>query len=240
MGKFWQSHQTMAEKILILGGTKEATQLASELVATHGKDAVISSLAGRTKEPKPVAGQVRIGGFGGIEGLTSFLITQGISKVIDATHPFATQISANALEACRQAGIALDVRTRQPWKKQPKDIWIEVESLDEARRQIPKNAIVLLAIGAKHLGAFQGLTHATLIARTVDGPTSEQENMVPAWIVGRPSLEVDEEAQLLKDQHVTHIVCRNSGGKGAYAKLAAARALSIPVIIVQHPIVRHP
>ncbi|MEL6200997.1 MAG: cobalt-precorrin-6A reductase [Pseudomonadota bacterium] len=229
----------MAEKILILGGTKEASQLASDLVAIHGNEAVISSLAGRTKEPKPVAGQVRIGGFGGVEGLTRFLVAEGISEVIDATHPFAKQISANAVEACRQAGIALDVRTRKPWKRQPSDIWIEVKSLQEARQQIPANAIVLLAIGAQHLGAFQGLTHATLVARTVDGPTSEQENMVDAWIVGRPSIDVDEEARLLKDQHITHIVCRNSGGKGAYAKIAAARRLGIPIIIVQHPTVPH-
>ncbi|MEO1748015.1 MAG: precorrin-6A/cobalt-precorrin-6A reductase, partial [Pseudomonadota bacterium] len=215
----------MAEKILILGGTKEASQLASELVAIHGNEAVISSLAGRTKEPKPVAGQVRIGGFGGVEGLTSFLIAEGISEVIDATHPFAQQISANAVEACRQAGIALNVRTRQPWKKQPNDIWIEVENLEEARQQIPENAVVLLAIGAQHLGAFQDLTHATLVARTVDGPSSEQKNMVNAWIVGRPSTDVDEEAQLLKEHHITHIVCRNSGGKGAYAQFAGGRYL---------------
>ncbi|MEO1703472.1 MAG: cobalt-precorrin-6A reductase [Pseudomonadota bacterium] len=225
----------MTEKILILGGTKEATRLAEKLVGRHGNNAVITSLAGRTKEPKPVAGAVRIGGFGGVKGLCEFLRAQRISKVIDATHPFAEQISANAVQACRETGTPLAVHARAPWARKPGDMWIEVASLKEAREKIPVGATVLLAIGSQHLSVFENLGHATLIARTVDGPAAGLEGIVDDWITGRPSPDVDEEARMLTSYAITHIVCRNSGGDGAYAKIKAARALGMPVIMVQRP-----
>ena len=126
-----------AETVLILGGTKEAAALAAELVAAHPHWRVITSLAGRTKEPKPVAGEVRIGGFGGAEGLADYLRREHITSLIDATHPFARQISANAIRAAELTGIPLETRTRPPWQKQPGDNWLEVASLEAARDAIP-------------------------------------------------------------------------------------------------------
>ncbi|MEO0542449.1 MAG: cobalt-precorrin-6A reductase [Pseudomonadota bacterium] len=223
----------MNEKILILGGTKEAAQLAKELVLEVGEHAVITSLAGRTKEPKPLVGKVRIGGFGGVGGLADYLATNAISRVIDATHPFAEQISANAVKACQQTKTPLDVRTRQPWERQANDNWIEVSSLQEAREHIPDGATALLAIGAQHLNVFNGLDRAKLIARTVDGRLPEHDQTIHKWIKGVPSLNPDDERKILVEHAVTHIICRNSGGKGAYAKIEAARILGLPVIIVQ-------
>ena len=125
-------------KILILGGTKEAAELASELVG-QGHD-VTSSLAGRTKEPEPVKGNVRIGGFGGVSGLIRYLEENKIEKLIDCTHPFAKQISSNAVEASKHAGVFLEVHTREPWQEQSGDHWIKVTDLENARDVIPKNA----------------------------------------------------------------------------------------------------
>ena len=125
----------MSERILILGGTKEAAELARQL--TESGNDVTTSLAGRTKEPKPLAGKIRIGGFGGATGLADWIVKNRIEKVIDATHPFATQISQNALAACAAANISLLVEKRTPWQKQVGDIWIEVDDLDQAQSAIP-------------------------------------------------------------------------------------------------------
>ncbi|MEN0000723.1 MAG: cobalt-precorrin-6A reductase [Pseudomonadota bacterium] len=225
----------MAEKILILGGTKEAASLAALLVAEHGDAAIITSLAGRTREPKPVQGEVRIGGFGGIDGLARYLKHEKITRVIDATHPFATRISANAIAACQKAGVTLEAKTRPPWTRQAGDVWIEVAELEEAKQALPEGARVLLAIGAQHLAVFRDCRHATLFVRTVDGAPDGDWASVHEWIVGRPSADPGAEADLLRQYRITHIVCRNSGGLGAYAKIEAARQLKIPVIIIQRP-----
>ncbi|MEM1377466.1 MAG: cobalt-precorrin-6A reductase [Pseudomonadota bacterium] len=223
----------MAERILILGGTKEAAELAMKLVAEHGDEAVTTSLAGRTKEPKPVAGQVRIGGFGGAEGLAKYLTQNGITKLIDATHPFAKTISANAKRAADMTGVPIETRERPPWERQVGDQWIEVTSLGDAIQFIPDGARVLLAIGAQHIGEFSGMADATLLARTVDPPRPGRHSFIDHWIIGRPSENWRDEAELFVKHQITHIVCRNSGGTGAYAKIEAARELGLPVIIVR-------
>ncbi len=212
-----------AETILILGGTKEAAALAAELVSQHPDWRVITSLAGRTKEPKPVAGEVRIGGFGGAEGLAAYLRREHITSLIDATHPFAAQISANAKRAAEQTGIPLDIRTRPPWKKQPGDNWLEVSSLEQARDALPPGARVLLALGSQHIAPFASRADVHFIVRMVDKP--EQPLALPdhELVIGMPG-DVAAETALLKRHGVTHIVCRNSGGDGAYAKVEAAQA----------------
>jgi precorrin-6A/cobalt-precorrin-6A reductase len=125
------------ETILILGGTREAAALARELVAAKPDARIITSLAGRTKEPAPLAGEVRTGGFGGVDGLVRYLQENQVTRLVDATHPFARQISANAVEAASIAGVPLEIRTRKPWSRQPGDTWIEVETLEQARDAIP-------------------------------------------------------------------------------------------------------
>ena len=217
-------------KILILGGIKEAAELARQLV-NEGHD-VTSSLAGRTKEPKPLEGNIRIGGFGGAEGLATYLKENRIELLIDYTHPFAKQISVNAVEAAKLANVELEIHTREPWQKQKEDRWIEVQNLEEARDAIPKHARVLLALGRQYIDLFQTREDVFYLVRMVDQP--EQGLPLPdhKLLIGKPSSDWQEEKAVLEENNINHIVCRNSGGTGAYAKIEAARNLKIPVIIV--------
>jgi precorrin-6A/cobalt-precorrin-6A reductase len=217
-------------RILILGGTREAAELAERLVA-DGHD-VTTSLAGRTKEPAPIAGNIRTGGFGGAQGLAAFLKAGAFDLVIDATHPFAERISANAQAAAELAGVELDVRTRMPWRREAGDRWIEVGSLTAARDVIPTGARVLLALGSQHIAPFAERGDLHFVVRMVDPPQSPLSLLDHTLVLGRPGATAEEEAELLTRYAITHLVCRNSGGSGAYAKIAAARTLGLPVIIV--------
>jgi precorrin-6A/cobalt-precorrin-6A reductase len=219
-----------SEKILILGGTREAADLARELAA-KGLD-VTTSLAGRTKEPAPVEGKLRIGGFGGAEGLAAYLKAEGFTRVIDATHPFAKTISANAVKACQIAALPLDVKTRAPWQRQPGDNWIEVGTLDDAAAALPQNARVLLALGRQYLDAFQGRNDCHFVIRMVDPPESPLAFTSHEILTAKPSGDPHEEATLFRAHSITHLVSRNSGGDGAYAKIAAARQMGLPVVMV--------
>lgn len=220
-----------AETILILGGTKEAAALAAELVSAHPHWRIITSLAGRTKEPKPLAGEVRIGGFGGAEGLADYLRREHISTLIDATHPFARQISANAKIAAIAASVPLDIRTRPPWRKQPGDNWLEVSTLEEARNALPPGARVLLALGSQHVGIFAARADVHFIVRMVDKPEHPLPLPDHELVIEMPG-DVAAETALLERHEVTHIVCRNSGGDRAYAKVEAGREAKLPVLMV--------
>ncbi len=221
----------MTRTVLILGGTREAAMLAAEIVAAHPDWRVITSLAGRTQEPEPVAGETRTGGFGGAEGLAAYLRTEGVTGLIDATHPFARRISANAQKAAAIAGVPLEVRTRRPWERQPGDDWIEVSSEAEAAAALPAGARALLALGRQHLDPFAGRDDVFFLVRMVDPPTVTLPLEHHAIITGKPG-QADEEAALLRTHAIDHIVCRNSGGDRSYGKIAAARTLRIPVIMI--------
>lgn len=224
------AHPETPEKILILGGTREAAELAREL-ASQGLD-VTTSLAGRTKEPTPVEGKLRIGGFGGAEGLAGYLKEEGFTRVIDATHPFAKTISANALKACETAALPLDICTRAPWQKQPGDLWTEVATLEEAANALPPNARVLLALGRQYLDAFFARTDCHFVIRMIDPPETPLAFRSHEILTAKPSADPDEEAALFRSHAITHIVARNSGGDGAYAKIVAARRMGLPVVMV--------
>ncbi len=221
-------------KILILGGTREAAALAVHLV-DEGHD-VTTSLAGRTKEPKPLAGEIRIGGFGGAAGLAAYIMQNRIDRLIDATHPFAVQISANATEAAHHASVILERHQRPPWKRQPDDDWIEVADIPEAIVAVPKNARVLLALGAQHIAPFAKRSDVHFVIRMVDAPARPLPFAQHTLLTGRPPMLVDAEIDMLRAQSVSHIVCRNSGGTGAYAKIEAARILRLPVIMIARPV----
>jgi len=218
-------------KILILGGIREASNLAQKLI-DQGHE-VTSSLAGRTKEPTPPAGNVRIGGFGGVDGLITYLQEHEIDQLIDCTHPFAKQISAHAKEAAKRAGVMLEIHTRKPWQKKPDDIWHEVENLEQARDFIPANTRVLLALGSQYIGLFKSRKDVFFLVRMVDKPGKELALPDHELLIGKPSADWQEEKRMLEKNTISHIICRNSGGKGAYAKIEAARKLQLPVIMVQ-------
>lgn len=222
-----------ARAILILGGTAESRGLAAQL-AERGDLRVITSLAGRTNVPSKPAGELRIGGFGGVAGLANYLEAEGIAAVIDATHPFATTMSGNAVESCRQMSIPLARLHRPAWTPQIGDDWTNVEDEAAACAAVPAGASTFLALGSQYLAAFTAREDLSCVVRMVDPPgTRPPKN----WLVmtGKPSASAEDEAALFSEHGISHLVCRNSGGTAGYAKIAAARELGLPVIMIERP-----
>ncbi|PYE90028.1 cobalt-precorrin-6A reductase [Phyllobacterium leguminum] len=218
--------------ILILGGTAEAAALAKRLAPLPLR--VITSLAGRTRDPAPLDGEVRSGGFGGAEGLARYIEAENITLLVDATHPFATRISPNAAKAAELTARPIIRLERPAWEKTEGDLWHEVASLEEAALTIPPNARVLLALGRQHIAAFATRPDAHFVARMIDPPETPLDLALYELVLAKPGKSSDEEA-FLRERRITHIVCRNSGGAASYAKLQAARRLQIPVILIARP-----
>ncbi len=219
-------------RVLILGGTTEASALA-ELIAGDRRFEATLSLAGRTATPKPQPIATRIGGFGGASGLAEFLCAQKIDAVIDATHPYAAQISANAVTACAEAGAPLAALIRPAWTPQPGDAWQTVPTAVAAALALGKTPRrVFLSLGRQELHFFAAFPHHHYIARLIEPP---QQAALPHGLVllrQRGPFGIDDELRLLKDQKIGVIVSRNSGGSATYPKIEAARALGLPVIMI--------
>jgi precorrin-6A/cobalt-precorrin-6A reductase len=215
--------------VLILGGTAEAAELAAVLVASG--HTVTTSLAGRTREPMPIAGQVRVGGFGGAQGLADYLQDHHVALLIDMTHPFASNISKNARDASSITGVHLIAWQRPLWPKVEGDQWQKIGSITEAVSAIPPRARVLLALGSQHIAPFASRSDIHFLVRMIDPPLAPLALPDHELHFGKPG-SVEEEFALLQSHAITHIVCRNSGGKASYTKIAAARLLSLPVIII--------
>ncbi|MDF2371344.1 MAG: cobalt-precorrin-6A reductase [Rhizobiaceae bacterium] len=222
------------KSVLILGGTGEASELAERL-ENLARYRVITSLAGRTLDPRRTSGEIRIGGFGGAESLATFLREEAIDVLVDATHPFAETISANAARAAEISGTRLLVLQRPAWPQEPGDRWIVVKALQQACQAIPPSSRVLLALGRQYIAAFTARPDVHFIIRMVDRPDEPLAFTSFELIIGKPSADPAAEERLLRDGKVSHIVCRNSGGDGAYAKILAARRLSIPIIMIDRP-----
>jgi precorrin-6A/cobalt-precorrin-6A reductase len=221
-------------KILILGGTAEARALAAAL--SERRDlSVMLSLAGRTAAPAPQAVPVRIGGFGGAEGLQRYLRDEGIDLLIDATHPYAAAISANAAKAAASAGVKLLALRRPAWEKVPGDAWIEVASVTEAVIALgsaPKR--VLLALGRKEIAAFEAAPQHFYLVRSVDPVDPPLQVPQAQYITARGPFSEEADRALLAQNRIDIVVTKNSGG-AAYGKIAAARALGLPVIMLKRP-----
>lgn len=223
----------MTPRALILGGTGEARSLAKALVAQGIP--VISSLAGRVSNPRLPVGEVRIGGFGGVDGLAKWLRDNEIRAVVDATHPFAAQITAHAAAACAETGVELLRLVRPPWAAEAGDRWTEVSSIDEAAEAVAAlGGRVLLTTGRQDVGAFSEVRDSWFLIRVVDPPN---EPLPPQHQIlrARGPYGLDDERALLQANHIDVLVTKNSGGELTRAKLIAARELSIPVIVVQRP-----
>lgn len=220
-------------RILLLGGTTEAS-LAAAALAQAGQDAVFS-YAGRTDAPNPQPLPTRVGGFGGVEGLIAYLQREGISHVIDATHPFAPQMSHNAHAACRALGLPLLAFQRAPWVAGAGDDWREVQDIAGAVAALPNQpARVFLAIGKQNVQAFAALPQHHFLLRLVDAPAALP---LPnsTVIIAKGPFDVAGDRALMMHHQITHVIAKNAGGQGAAAKLAAARALRLPVIMIARP-----
>ena len=223
-------------RVLILGGTGDASALAAR-AAQLPDTVVISSLAGRTQNPAPPNGDLRVGGFGGVAGLTDYLRQQQISHLIDATHPFAAQISWNAAAAAEAAGVAHLRWVRPAWEPAPGDRWIEVESQAAAAAVLPGLAErVFLTIGRQELGAFASLRQLWFLMRMIDPPLAGAAVPPGQILLARGPFGLAAERALLAQHQIEAIVSKNSGGEATYAKIVAARELGLPVVIVQPPL----
>lgn len=221
-------------RILLLGGTTEASLLA-RLLAGARMDAVFS-YAGRTGAPVAQPLPTRIGGFGGAEGLAAFLRAEGIGHVIDATHPFAAQMSRNAVAACAATGIPLAALERPAWTPGPGDRWTRVPDIPAAVAALPEApARIFLAIGKLHLAGFAARPQHHYLLRLVDPPGALP---LPdaAVVIARGPFTPEGDLALLAEHRIGHIVAKNAGGMGARAKLDAARTLGLPVILIDRPV----
>jgi precorrin-6A/cobalt-precorrin-6A reductase len=222
-------------KLLILGGSGEAADLARALAGDVRFDVTLS-LAGRTSEPVALPGKLLTGGFGGAEGLACALAEDRFDLLIDATHPFARQMKANAIEAARAAGVTLLAIRRPPWVQREGDRWIMVTSLEAAAAAIGKDPRrVFLTTGRMELAPFRAAPQHLYIVRSVEAPSPAELPPRVELITARGPFNFADERALLDAHKVEVIVTKNSGGAGAAAKLDAARALSLPVIMVERP-----
>lgn len=222
--------------ILILGGTGEARKLAAAL-AEREDMAVMLSLAGRTARPAPQAVPVRLGGFGGADGLARYLRDQRIDMLIDATHPYAAGISANAAAAAEAACVKLLALRRPPWTKRAGDDWIEVGSLADAVAalgQAPRR--VFLTLGRKEIQPFAAAPQHDYLIRSVDEVDPKLAVPHTAYITARGPFTETEDRALLERNRIEIIVAKNSGGDATYGKIEAARALRLRVVMLERPV----
>ncbi|MFG2358915.1 cobalt-precorrin-6A reductase [Streptomyces sp. NPDC048521] len=224
----------MPAHVLILGGTAEARRLAADLAARPGVR-VTTSLAGRVARPGAVAGGVRIGGFGGAEGLADWLRRHQVDALVDATHPFAESITAHAARAAAATGVLAVVLRRPGWRAGPDDDWHPVPSLAEAAEVLPGlGRRVFLTTGRLGLAAFAHLTDLHFLVRSVDPP----EPPLPPdteVVLARGPFALADETELLRAHRIDVLVTKDSGGEATAAKLTAARDLGLPVVVVRRP-----
>lgn len=218
----------------MLGGTTEATALANAL----GERGICGtfSYAGRVERPKVQAMPTRVGGFGGVAGLAGWIAENGVTHVVDATHPFAVQMSVNAIAACAEAGVPLVALTRPPWSAGAGDRWIHVSDIAGAVAALGESPRrVMLAIGRMHLAAFAAAPWHFYLLRLVDPPESALPFPDCATEISRGPFTPEADAALMQRHGIDIVVSKNSGGTGAYAKIAAARHLGLPVVMIDRP-----
>ncbi|WP_102224954.1 cobalt-precorrin-6A reductase [Acidimangrovimonas sediminis] len=221
-------------RVLVLGGTSEASALARAMAAA-GVEAVLS-YAGRTRAPVAQPLPVRVGGFGGAGGLAAWLRAEGVTHLVDATHPFAAQMSRNAVAASRATGLPLVALERPVWTAGPGDRWTHVADTDAAVVALPETAArVFLAIGRQTLAPFAARPDNMYLLRLVDPPEAPLPLPNTEVVIARGPFDMAGDTALLRDHRIDVIVAKNAGGAGARAKLDAARTLGLPVVMIARP-----
>jgi precorrin-6A/cobalt-precorrin-6A reductase len=220
-------------RILILGGTAEARELAGRLVALG--HAVTTSLAGRTSSPVLPAGELRVGKFGGIPGLVGYLNAMRFDRLVDATHPYAGLISSNAGAAAQQSGIPLVRFMRPEWAEPAGADWVHVPDVDGAAAALPRNATALITTGHEGLDKLLARDDCRLIVRLIEAPQMALPRQAQL-VLDRPPYSLPHELALCRRYGVTVLVTKNSGGEQTVAKLEAARELGAQVIMIDRPV----
>ncbi len=225
----------MVIKVLLLGGTFEARQLAKHLA---GRDdmTVMLSLAGRTAQPVAQPVPARSGGFGGVDGLIRYLQEQRIGVLVDATHPYAAQISRNAAVAAEVTGVPLLGLRRPAWEEQPGDRWRRVADTTQAVAALgsdPRHVFVTL--GRQEIRPFTGAPQHRYLVRSVDPIDPPLSLPRVDYLLDRGPFREAEERALLQAHRIDAVVAKNSGGTATYGKIAAARALGIEVVLLDRP-----
>jgi len=222
-------------RVLILGGTGDAAELAARMATIQGLEA-ITSLAGRTRKPSVPLGDFRVGGFGGVAGLASYLRGEQIDLLIDATHPFASQISFNAANAATEVGVTRLMLIRPPWEKVSGDRWIEVDSVEAAAASVANQPQrVFLTVGRQELATFAHLEKIWFLMRMIDPPSDDA--LVPPGMIlcDRGPFTLNNERQILIHNNIDTIVSKNSGGDATKPKIIAARELGVKIVMVNRP-----
>jgi precorrin-6A/cobalt-precorrin-6A reductase len=227
------------KRVLILGGTTQALAAAERLNATKGIE-VITSMAGVTRHPRRPEGSLRQGGFGGAEGLARYLRDETIAAVLDATHPYAAQISRHAAAAGEEAGVPVLHLARPPWEARMSDQWHEVANARDAAAwlntsSLADGATVFLTIGRTDLAAFAETPRLTYLSRSIEAPDPSAATVISHVILARGPFSREDELRLLTENQIACVVAKNSGGTASYPKIEAARDLGIPVVMITRP-----
>ncbi len=222
-------------RVLVLGGSSEASQLAG-MLAERGDIRSELSFAGRTKAPVAPPIPYRVGGFGGPDGLAAYVAQHGVDILVDATHPYAERMSRNARLAAERARIPLIVLSRPPWRPEPSDRWTRASNMAEAAAALgPEPKRVFLTVGRLQLAAFAVAPQHFYLIRAIDTLDPPPELPRHRVIVGRGPFAYEAEEALLREQGIEVIVSKNSGGSATFAKILAARRLGLPVVMVERP-----
>ena len=225
----------MPERVLLLGGTREAVELARALAGNPGVETTYS-LAGRTRRPASVPVLVRTGGFGGPDGLAAYLRDEKIDLVVDATHPYAAAMSAHAALGCERASVPRLVLHRPPWTPELRDRWVEVADTESAARALAGlGQRALLTVGSRGLEPFSAVPGLSFIVRAVEPPAVVLDPARFEVVLARGPFDVESECRLLESRAIDVVVAKNSGGAAAWAKLEAARMLGLPVVMIERP-----
>ncbi len=222
-------------RVLLLGGTTEATALAQRLASRSDVSATLS-LAGRTANPAASALSLHVGGFGGADGLADYLRREKIDLLVDATHPFAANISCNAVAACAATETPLLAIERPPWARVPGDDWTEHESIAAAIAALPrKPQNIFSGLGRQSIDALRSAPQHRYLIRVVDAVEIPADLPNAKLVVSRGPFRAADDAKLFRDHDIGHVLAKNAGGSATYSKIEAARELDIIVHMVRRP-----